>query len=324
MASSIRLNTLPITQPITLRLNYIFYRAMPRHPLFWRDFGAARYPGRAQQQGSRRWGPAQNSLFLRQIIRLGAPVIALMIICPAIVVLAIPGLAFFPLLVFAGGTLIGVNAAFGVCNVVSAEFDNGRGDVLALTPAGLVGANWALAARFLRTNRRWRQLYRLITGIFIMVALWVIFGVGLTSLLLLDSSSLGVVLEDAMALPINTVMFVGLLYLDARQSTIIGALIGMAMPTFIRSRLDTTISAVAMFLGMQFVTYILIFFVAFWLPGVLLALFQIEGWLLHSIVHCGIALTIREFSLWLVWGWTAQRLNTDLTELESLARPTYF
>lgn len=305
-----------------LRLNRMFFRAMPRHPLFWRDFEVSQYPGRLKPQTYKvQWA---NTPFFRFAIRFGTPVVALFIICPAIVVLAIPGLAFFPFLVLAGGSLIGVNAAIGVSSVVAAEYNNGRWDVVALTPAGLIGANWALATRFLRTNRRLRQLHRLISGIFIAVALWVIFGVGLTSFLLLDTTSLGVVLEDAIALPINTVMFVGLLYIDSRLSTIVGALIGMAMPTFTLSRLDASINAVMMFLVTQFVTYVVIFVMAFWLPGVLLAALRVEGWLFHSLIHCALALAVRELSLWFVWEWAALRLNTDLTELESLAHPTYF
>lgn len=322
MTSSTRLNSVTLTRPIMLRLNRMFFRAMPRHPLFWRDFEALQYPSRSKPRKYKvQWA---NAPLFRQVIRFGTPVVALLIICPAIMVLAIPGLALFPFLVLAGGSLIGVNAALGVSSSVADEYQNGRWDVVALTPPGLVGANWALAARFLRTNQRLRQMHRLISGIFVTIVLWVIFGVGLTSLLLLDSSSLGLVREDAVALPINTLMFVGLLYVDARLSTIVGALIGMAMPTFTVSRLDASINALVMFLTTQFVTYVVIFVAAFLLPGTLLAALGVEGWFLHSLIHCTLALVVREFGLWIVWQWAAERLNTDLTELESLASPTYF
>lgn len=299
---------------LSRRLWRVFYKSFPRHPLFWNEFGIIR------QQPKEKLGLRKRT---SSTLRMLSPGLGLLILCPIVWLAAFPGFLLLILFILGGGTLAGLHAALGISTALSRQYKAGHFDVVALTPSGLIGASWALAARFLRTNRNTLRLHRLITGAYL--TLGFLFVVGLLmwfpSVIELQTD----VTEWAsgwLTGQLNGMLLVGLLYFDFLQSTLMGALIAMVAPTYANSRIDTNLAAVGLFLVVQLSVYVTIGLLALGVPATLFRALGLEGGIALSLIHCIGVLLIREVALWYVWRMVAARLNTDLSELEALVKPT--
>ena len=287
---------------LSFRLWRTFYKSLPRHPILVIDLGG--------KKNTRTKTP-----FWRQAGVLVLTVIALILIFPVALVLIVSGLFIFIVIVAAGGTAIGLNAAFGIGNSINREQTQGRYHLISVSPEGAVGLSLVLSVRHLRMNDYARRLHSSIFGFYSTAFTILTFGLIAGTIVL--ATQIDFDLGAGLLLFINAYLVVGLLYVDTVQSAITGALLGIVIPTYTRSQIDTSLSVMVGFLTVQVGIYLVII-AAFLLFG-LLPFDGFLGGLILSLLRIGSAMAIREGALHLLWNWTAERLNTDLDELIAIA-----
>jgi hypothetical protein len=165
------------------------------------------------------------------------------------------------LLMVFSGTLYGAIWSVQISGRIATERQNRRYDLLCLSPLGAVGASWAICTGCLHQKRAFEQInsqeawsVRLILFIPIVISLPLIvrqlFAVTLTTSLI---GILAVIL---------------VFYVDHVQSVLFGGLLGLLAFHHAPSRLDCRLWALAAFLGLQIITYLLLALVSvFILPA---------------------------------------------------------
>lgn len=303
-----------LQQWMTFRLARALYKSLPRHPMFWYDYSPT---------------PSREPLTPRQrLIRAGLVILLVISACPIMAVAVLPGAFTLLFIVMLGGTIAGLHAANGISGLIGGVREQGRYDLVGVTPEGIFGLSWALGARFLRMQRGARRLRRLILSLYIAGALLV----GLAAVMLpffqLDPSMfMGTsadfqvdhdVLYNRLLALFNILLLLAFVRLDYTQSMVSAALIGMVAPTMARRRVDASIMGFGLFLGLQFGVYVVIFLVDFTLLGAVLDGLGVNG-IITRLVLVGLALALREGLLHWMWRVVADELNTSLPELERFA-----
>ena len=174
----------------------------------------------------------------------------------SILFLLICGPVFFiifiiiPALIVIVGTFYGLATALAVSDSIANEKAQGRYTLMTLTPQGIAGATWALCSLVFHTNFLLTQVRRTISNIYLSVSLIVVFTI-YPFLPIIYPTIPGV-------LPWGVLLLV--LIFDYIQSANTGCLVGMIVPSFADSRATTRSSVLAIFLTLQFATYLLISF----------------------------------------------------------------
>ncbi|MCU0498159.1 MAG: hypothetical protein MUF87_12475 [Anaerolineae bacterium] len=226
---------------ISIELWRIFYDSLPRHPLFWRTFVLQAQP--TAPHWRTRLVQASGGLF---IVVLGCVLWWVFIPLFGITLIA----------VMAGGLFAGINSSSGVAQAIAAEHEQGRYDLLILSPGGRWLTAWVLATRYLRTNRTTIRLNRL-TNIFHIICAGVVLLSAVTFLLsnlFLESNPSGVNLTLGLIQVFTLFGLIIAVHLDFRVSVVLGALIGMIMP--LRKRLDAALISASLFVGIKIAMYI--------------------------------------------------------------------
>ncbi len=315
-----------LNRVFSLRLAQTLLKSLPQHPLFWHSLTL--YSNTAEKAKPR--GPQWR----KALIRLGVGIGVLMACLSGYVLIV--GLFLLPtLLVFAvlfGGTAVGTHAAVGIAGRIASEDERGRYDLLGMTPPGLIGASWALAASFLRTNwmavrlRSWLSVFfgigLLMMGLYALQVL-VIVAVSLPSLV--QQFSPGYDLASELFFQLETAGNLALvalfLRMDFTQSLVGGVLAGILAAALARGRVDTSLTALGLFLAVQFGSYALIVFADIIVAGRLLSAAGFAD-LLSGAIMVALALAIREAGLVALWRVVSHYLNTDSDELMEITTRT--
>ncbi len=247
--------------------------------------------------------------------------------CSGGVFFALPGL----ILLMAAGTLYGLYTAVRISGNIAQEHDQGRDELLSLTPSGALGFSWAAVTGFLFRNTTFARLRKWMPIACIALSLLSL------SFLLFVQISVTVntptyqgVNSSATPFDGNSQQFIFLLYvvaaaaaffIDFYQSVIAGVLVAVITPTYGRNRFETQALTLGGFLGVQIVTYLSTLLIGLVLLPVIFQAFNLDGWfgdVLLMALRLGVFVVIREaFIVWL-WQFVQQRLNIGVGEFELL------
>jgi hypothetical protein len=250
--------------------------------------------------------------------------------CSGGVFFALPGL----ILLMAAGTLYGLYTAVRISGNIAQEHDQGRDELLSLTPSGALGFSWAAVTGFLHRNTTFARLHKWIplvcVGLTLLAFAFVAFiQIGLILSTPTYQGKIGSLAQggyDRTAQQLTMLIYVigvgGAFYIDFFQSVSVAVLIAMITPTYGRNRFETQALTVGGFLGVQILTYLATLLAGF---IVLTSIFNelnlngSFGEVLLLALRLGIFMLIREAFIVYLWQFAQQRLNIGAGEFESLA-----
>jgi hypothetical protein len=261
--------------------------------------------------------PAEHPLFQRGMA--AAPQITPWYIACGVILVA--PLLLIPAILFTSA-FYSLRWAVMISGIIARERENGMFDLIAVSPAGAFGTSWAICTSAIYRNRSLEQIQA--------PSSWIV-RLGFTLVIL---ASLGNFVEplvpfdaDGMLLTIIPLEYLsalaGALYIDHLQSVALGAIVGMLIPTYTRSRMDAGGGAFLMFLLLQVTTYTLTLFVGFVALPLFLAGLEVPAVtisLLLPVVRVGIFFLIREAIIVGLWRVLVEQLNVAASEVESMTR----
>jgi hypothetical protein len=282
--------------------------------------------------------PARHPLFLRTVL-LPPPsrrrfvssatlmidfVLGVSVNTPTLLFLLMP---FFLLLI---GITYGVDCALRISTTIAKEHESNTFDVLALSPGGVWGTNWALSTSSLYRNRDFERLYSImrsaiIAGVTMTVIIGLIAFLGLAQsrpARLPQPSNLDlsfVLAEDV----ISVLALIAAIYVEYVQSTVLGSLVGLLIPTVARNRLDASLWAFGGFLLLQIMTYVFAWLIGFTILPTLFTYLQMGGWFAGAslaVLRLAAFFLVREAIIAALWRLLAGRLNAR--EIELATQPT--
>jgi hypothetical protein len=118
---------------------------------------------------------------------------------------------------------------------------------------------------------------------------------------------------------VNLITVLIAVYVEYLQSTVLGSVVGMFVPTFTENRLDTSLYTFGGFLFLQVTTYFLAYLIGFViLPSLYERLYIIGDYveISLSILRLTIFFLIREGIITALWRVIVQRLNASSSELD--------
>jgi hypothetical protein len=143
-----------------------------------------------------------------------------------------------------------------ISGAIARAHERGTYDLLCLAPPGALGANGAICIAVLHRDDAlgWIDLVRkLIAGLLLFIFLLTLIATALRQKVL-DSISFLQLFLDIAALSVAS-------YVDHVQSVVLGSLVGMLVPVYRRTSVDSRIWAVAVFLTLQAATFLATFLI---------------------------------------------------------------
>jgi hypothetical protein len=230
------------------------------------------------------------------------------------------------------GVLYGIDCALRISTTIAKEHEDRTFDLLSLAPTGTWGTNWALATSSLYRNRDFDRLFSIVraalatglvlTCIVAMIAVMSLSPTRPTRLPQPDSMDMLIrVAADFLAV----LALIAAIYVEYVQSTILGSLVGLFVPTYARNRLDASLWSFGVFLLLQVSTYTLAWIIGFnLLPGVYERL-HINGWYVSftlPVLRVAAFFLLREVIILMIWRALVQRLNVPVSDVELVMQPT--
>lgn len=225
-----------------------------------------------------------------------------------------------PLIWIILGITYGLDCALRVGSAIAREHENDTFNLLSLSPAGALGASWAICTSTLYRNRDFDRLREIVRASMVVGAAFILI-LGLT-VLVVHSDTFSRFPAPPEPTIVHTANFLGViaaLYLEFVQSTLLGCLLGMFIPTYAHGRLDSSLYAVGGYLLLQVTTYLLAFFIGFViLPDSLNNLpFKSEYIeIVLTVLRLFVFFLIREVTLTILWRLLIERLNAYPSELD--------
>jgi len=237
-------------------------------------------------------------------------------LCPCFMVISAvlvrPGWLVFAalLLVLLSDTRYGLIWSLQVGEFITRERERGTFDMLGIAPDGALGASWLICVACMYRDQKFRDLETQHT-VFTRVALLAL--LVLTVLILCNLWNAGNI--DYLSIPIAASALVAVYYFDHVHSVVLGALIGMLVPTYASARSDSRLLILAAFVGLQASTYVMSWIFAFFvLPGLFdaLGIYSAAATLLQAILSVGLFYLIREGIVTILWLKLTEQLNAPI------------
>jgi hypothetical protein len=217
------------------------------------------------------------------------------------------------LLIFTfNGLIYGLIWGIKISSAIARTYEASIFDVLSLSPAGALGATWAMGTGCLYRNRAFGDLnfpetwtIRLFVVIFASMALGTISGVRRAN-------------ELVLPVLIYALVLIAAFYIDDIQSIVLGSLVGMITPLYTRNRVDARLWTMGLYLLMQAMTYLSVLLVGFvFLPmlSARIAITGLHGDVVLPLLGFTVFYGIREVGIAVLWNHLARRLNADPREL---------
>ncbi len=224
------------------------------------------------------------------------------------------------------GTLYGLLIAVRISGQIAEERDQGRYELLSLTPSGAWGFGWATIMSYLYRSATFSRLRRWVPIVSVLLALVAASGLLFQVFIYVRTPTYQQEFtndwwELVFLFYVGTT--VAALYIDFYQSVIAGVLLAMVIPTYGRNRFETQALTVGAFLGVQIATYLTTLLVGFLiLPGIYYSL-GIYGWVEEIVMialRLGVFVLVREIIIMGLWQFAQQRLNIGEIDLLSKAK----
>lgn len=169
-----------------------------------------------------------------------------------------------PIILAGCGLIYGLDCAVRVSQGITLEHKNKTYPLLSVCPQGALAVCWAMCTSLLYQHQQFRQLHeimRLSARIaFAIIGVILVLFIGLSIMVIVSSSRL--------AMPIVTPILNGgavvmLIYSEYVQSTVIGCLVGLLIPTFAHGLMDSFLYAPVVFLLIKVGSYAISLLVGF-------------------------------------------------------------
>jgi hypothetical protein len=229
-------------------------------------------------------------------------------------------LVLMPFILAFTGITYGIDCAIRVGSAIAKERENFTFNLLSLSPGGALGASWAMCTSSLYRNRDFDRLHNVVRGAIIVA---IIVTLVIACLVIVAHS------EHFSRFPeptfptivhlVDLLIVLIALYVEYLQSTIVGSLIGMFIPTYTDNRVDTSLYAFGVFLLLQITTYFVVYLVGFViLPSSYEQLNLIGDYTEISLTFFRLTIffAVREFIIGILWRMLVQRLNAIPSELD--------
>jgi hypothetical protein len=272
--------------------------------------------------------PRNHPLFMRMSKAQAAPLprhiniaaMSILVVMICFLTAVIPPLlsvALFLPVLFAvfNGSVYGLVWAVRVSRTIVHEHEQRTFEILSIAPDGALGSSWAICTGCIHRSRAFDHLRPFSLEEFALA--WVV------SLILsagkwqqyINSFQENLFLFPILVLLTYSLLLVLTFYFNNIQSVIIGVLVGIGMPIYVRSRLDAQVWAVGLYMLIQIVTYLLTWI----LGGVLLPMVLTTGIaseVLSAFLSLGLFFLLRETVIALLWRWLVFQLNSDTNEIQ--------
>ena len=213
------------------------------------------------------------------------------------------------------GSLYGLVWSARVSRALVHEHEQGTFDILSIAPDGAFGTSWAISTGCIHRRGGFDSL-----RVFSLEE----FCIAWTITLILSAGRWQQYMnsfEGNMALfPVGVLITYSLLliatfYFNNVQSVLLGTLLGMSVPIYVRNSLDAQIWSIGSYIGLQLATYL---FTGFMIGLVLPALFSmsIATEILLAFMGVGIFYLIREIVLTALWRLLLFKLNSQPSEIQ--------
>jgi hypothetical protein len=290
---------------ITRKLWYALNHPPSRHPLFRRTVILP---------------PASRRRFVSAATLLIELVLGIAFNAPTLLFLLMP---FFLLII---GLAYGIDCALRISTTIAKEHEERTFDLLSLAPAGVWGTNWVLTTSSLYRNRDFDRLFTIIrttlaTGLVLTCI------VALIAVMSLSPSrpswhpqaanpdGILRVAADFVAI----IALLAALYVEYVQSTVLGTLVGLVIPTYAQNRLDASLWSFGIFLLLQVMTYTATWLVGFDLLPEVFERLNLAGWFASftlPVLRVAAFYLLREGLIAALWRALISRLNMSPAELD--------
>jgi hypothetical protein len=229
-------------------------------------------------------------------------------------------LVMMPLILVCVGVVYGLDCAMRVGTAIAYERENERFMLLSLSPPGPLGSAWAICAAALYRNHdfiRLRSVVRVALALAFIGALILLVLVNLFTL----ATSIHTYGQEVTLSPLSSIVAVLAaflaVYMEYTGSAVLGMLVGILVPTYTRTRLDTLLMSFGVFLLLQLAVYLMTYFLGFWiLPGLLLPFDERTGEVVLTLLRLLIFYAAREAVIAVVWSLVVRRTNAAPSELD--------
>jgi hypothetical protein len=161
-----------------------------------------------------------------------------------------------PILLGFCGLIYGLDCAVRVSQLITFERKNNTYELLVLCPPGALAVCWAMCTSLLYQQQQFGRLHEIVRTsariAFASIAVILVLFIGISVSIIISASRLALPIITPL---INAEAVVVLIYSEYVQSTIIGCLIGLIIPTFANGTMDSFLYAPAVFLLIKIGSY---------------------------------------------------------------------
>ncbi len=225
-----------------------------------------------------------------------------------------------PVILLFIGMTYGLDCAVRVGDAIAKEREQDTFNLLSLSPSGALGTSWVMCTSLLYRNWDFDRLRKVIRASLI-IAGSVTFTIALLAMMLnsglfnrFSPSSITTLVDF-----ISLMIVMAALYIEFVQSTILGTLVGMFVPTYTQSRIDTSLYTFGVFALLQITTYLGSYFIGFVLLPSLYDQMGLSGEYARAsltLLRLGVFYLIRETIISGLWRVLIDRLNAYPSELD--------
>ncbi len=249
----------------------------------------------------KRWGISAAGLIISLVIRLSEFMPTLLIIV-------------MPFLLAGGGLVYGLDCAMRVSQLITTERRNHTYPLLALCPAGALAVCWVICTSAIHQHRYFTRLHEIIR-VCTQIAVGLI---GLVLLLFTCVSIPIIVTASRLTVPdyvsvINIGAVLVLIYSEFVESTVIGCLVGLIIPTFSEGALDSLLYAPALFLLVKIGCWVISMLIGFTLLEQVYTQFALHNGLMDiflTVMRVMIVVAVQDIIIRGLWRIIIQRTNT--------------
>lgn len=241
--------------------------------------------------------------------------ISVVLLCSGGWFILIPLGILIPLVFLSIGTLYGGHIALHLSSIIAKLRIHGQLEILSTTPSGIIGTLWATTNAIYHSRRSLKQLketaqrFYLIALVLISIYISLNFLAGILNGV--ELSRMAKTITNA----VPTLLFISALYIDLLQSIILGCIVGMLIPIFTRSQLDSNALSFLVYFTSQLVYYVTFSMLAFWLLPQLL---DTQPTYLRAIIQFVMFFSIREFLIISLWHLLARKIGSDIPEMNTI------
>ena len=219
------------------------------------------------------------------------------------------------------GTVYGFVWAANISQIIARIRNEGKYDLLCLSPSGKLRISWAICTGYLYRNQSFARVHGQRTRI--VQALLMIPGALILPLFIGMAASKQAYVLMVLSTVVHIVTLAAAFYVDYIQSAVMGSLVGMNIPNYTRSELDARLLAAGGFLTFQASTYLIAWAIGFGALSDIYTNLNIDGFaeLSLPIVRLIVFYLSREIMIFGLWHLLTRQLQARINEVDlTLAR----